>query len=59
MIDDVFGDDEPVHGREPEPWRPPVHCRRCDSDQTRFVTLRYEMSVYECEICGAEFEIEE
>lgn len=59
MREDVFGDDEPVHDREPEPWRPPVRCRKCKSDQTRFVTLTHEMSVYTCEICGTGFEVEE
>ena len=58
-LQDVFGDDEPVHDREPEAWRPPVPCPNCDSNETRFVTLRHEMSVYECEVCGTQFEVEE
>lgn len=43
----------------PEPWRPPVRCPQCNGVQTRFLTLRYEVSVYECETCGLQFEVEE
>jgi transcription elongation factor Elf1 len=57
--DDVFGDDEPMHDGEPEPWRPAVRCPKCASDQTRLVTLHYEMSIYVCELCKTRFEIEE
>ena len=57
--EDVFGDNEPVHDQEPEPWRAPVRCPKCNSDQTRFRTLQYEMSIYECELCRTRFEIEE
>ncbi len=57
--DDVFDDDEPVHDAEPEPWRPPVRCPQCHGDQTRFLTLHHEMSVYQCEVCGVKFETEE
>lgn len=59
MMQDVFGDDEPVHEHEPEPWRSPVRCPQCSREDTRFVTLQHEMSVYECTICGTQFEIEE
>ena len=59
MREDVFGEDEPIHDREPDPWRPPAHCPKCHTDQTRFVTLKHEMSVYECELCGTQFEVEE
>ena len=55
----VFDDDEPVHDAEPEPWRPPVQCPQCQRTDTRFVTLRQEMSVYACEICNVRFELEE
>jgi len=59
-LPEVFGeDDEPIPQGEPEPWRPPVSCPNCQNGETRFVTLRYEMSVYVCEICGVEFEVEE
>ena len=56
---DFFQEGEAVPEGEPAPWRPPVHCPRCQTDQTRFVELRYEMSVYACELCGAQFEVEE
>ena len=59
MVEDVFDEDEPAHDWEPEPWRPPARCPGCNSDQTRLITLRHEMSVYECEVCGAQFEVEE
>lgn len=51
---DALVPDEP-----PESWRPPVVCPECGTDQARFVTLRYEMSVYACEVCHLEFEVEE
>lgn len=44
---------------EPEPWRPPARCPECHGSQTRFITLNYEMSVYECEVCGVQFEVEQ
>ena len=45
--------------REPEAWRAPVRCPECHGIETRFVTMNYEMSVYECDLCGAEFEVED
>ena len=56
--DDFFAEDEPIE-EEPAIWRPPVACPKCYGTQTRLVTLHHEMSVYACERCGAEFEIEE
>jgi len=50
--------DEPT-SEEPEPWRPPVPCPTCGQTQTRFVGMRYEMSVYECEFCQLQFEVDE
>lgn len=50
------GDDVPD---EAPTWHPPVKCPKCYSDQTRFVALKYEMSVYVCEICNIQFEEEE
>jgi hypothetical protein len=44
---------------EPERWRPPAACPQCRQTRTRFVELHYEMSVYECELCGIRFEVEE
>jgi hypothetical protein len=40
-------------------WRPPARCPDCHGLQTRFVRMEEEMSVYACESCGVEFEIEE
>ena len=40
-------------------WNPPVECPKCSSKDTRFVEPREEMSVYECNLCGCRFEIEE
>ena len=54
----VEGDDSPLQ-EEPEPWRPPARCPECHGSQTRFITLNYEMSVYECEVCGVQFEVEQ
>ena len=58
MIEDVFGAEEPPSA-EPEPWRPPVGCPRCQGTRTRLVGMHYEMSVYECELCRLQFEVEE
>ena len=49
MIEDAFGEDEPPSA-EPEPWRPPVGCPQCHGIRTRLVGMRYEVSVYECEL---------
>lgn len=59
VVQDPFDDDEPVGEPEPKPWRPPVRCPACHGNQTRLATMHYEMSVYECDECGAQFEIEE
>ena len=40
-------------------WQPPVECPKCGSTDTRFVEPHYEMSVYECNVCGRKFEAEE
>ena len=40
---------------QPE-WREPTLCPQCGRAETRLVARRYEMSVYECEVCGAQFE---
>ena len=53
------GEEEPVPQEEPEPWRAPAVCPQCHGTETRFVELRYEMSVYVCERCACEFEVEE
>lgn len=44
---------------EAQEWRPPVACPKCGRTETRFVTLNYEMSVYECEACETQFEVDE
>lgn len=40
-------------------WIAPVECPRCGSKDIRFVEPHYEMAIYECNICGCRFEIEE
>ena len=55
---DVFDEGEPVYGSEPEPWQPPPRCPQCHGNQTRFMTLNYEVSVYACDMCGIQFETE-
>ena len=40
-------------------WRPLVPCPQCRQTRTRFITLRHELSVYECELCRLQFEVEE
>lgn len=40
-------------------WSSPVTCPNCGSNEIRFVEPHYEMSVYECLVCGYHFEIEE
>ena len=44
---------------EPERWKPPAQCPECSGTETRFITLRYEMSVYECLTCRLQFEVDE
>lgn len=39
-------------------WHPPVECPACGSKDTRLVEPRYEMLIYECNICGLRFETE-
>ena len=36
-----------------------IKCPKCGSDDVRFVEPRYEMSIYECNVCSCRFEIEE
>ena len=55
----MVDDEEPLRDQGSEPWRPPARCPQCHGIQTRFITLNYEMSVYECELCGIQFETEE
>ena len=40
-------------------WLPAALCPQCKSDEVRFVEPHYEMSVYECLVCGCRFETEE
>lgn len=54
-----YEDEEAPYDPEPEPWRPPVQCPECFARQTRFLSLHHEVSVYECDLCGVRFEIEE
>lgn len=56
--DDALFDDEPVPEEEPTAWRAPARCPECHGNQTRFVSMNYEMSVYTCDVCGTEFEVE-
>lgn len=57
--DDDRVDDEPGPEEESGVWRPPARCPECRGNQTRFVGMNYEMSVYECEVCGTKFEAED
>ena len=59
MAGPPFADSEEPPSGEPESWHPPVPCPQCGQTQTRFVELRHERSVYECERCEVRFEIEE
>lgn len=59
MMPDVFDEDEPASGEEPERWRPPAKCPQCGATQTRFIRMEQEASVHECDICGLQFEAEE
>lgn len=52
-------DDEPVPEEKSAVWRPPARCPECRANQTRFVGMNYEMSVYECDVCGTKFEAED
>ena len=40
-------------------WSDSMECPKCGSKDTRFVEFRDEISVYECNVCGCRFDIEE
>ncbi len=40
-------------------WQPRVQCPKCGSTDTRFIEPHHEISVYECNVCGCRFEVEE
>ena len=40
-------------------WSQPIMCPECGRSEARFVEPKYEVSVYECTLCGCIFEIEE
>ncbi len=52
-------DEESFLPQEPERWRPPVYCPQCGEERVRLLTLRFEMSVYVCEECLTQFEVDE
>ena len=58
MPQEGFADDE-LSFDEPPEWRPPVACPACGQTETRLLTLHHEMSVYLCERCNTQFEVEE
>ena len=59
MIAGAFEEGEPSFEAEPEPWQAPARCPGCRTAQTRFIRMEHEASVYECQLCGIEFEAEE
>ena len=58
MEEDGF-DEGQLPPDEPGGWRPPVACPNCLQPSTRLITLQHEMSLYACERCRIQFEIEE
>ena len=58
MAEDFFEEGE-LPPDEPATWRPPVACPQCRQTHTRLVSLHHEMSLYACELCQLEFEVEE
>lgn len=40
-------------------WNPPVEFPKCNSKDTKFIESNEEMSIYECNMCGCRFEVEE
>ncbi|MDD5254520.1 MAG: hypothetical protein PHR11_00520 [Candidatus Omnitrophica bacterium] len=40
-------------------WHEEIRCPECGSSETHFIEVRNDLSVFECEICGCRFEIEE
>jgi DNA-directed RNA polymerase subunit M/transcription elongation factor TFIIS len=40
-------------------WSMAVECPKCGSKDMHFVESHYEMSFYECNVCGYRFEIDE
>ncbi len=57
--DDFFLGDEGSHVDEPEAWRPSVRCPQCISTAARCVSPHDQPAVYECEVCGLQFEVDE
>lgn len=40
-------------------WSLAIERPKCGSKDTRFIEPHYEISVYECNVCGCRFEAEE
>jgi predicted adenine nucleotide alpha hydrolase (AANH) superfamily ATPase len=40
-------------------WFPSVEYPKCGSRDIRFIKLHQETSIYECNVCGCLFELEE
>lgn len=58
--DDFVLGDEGSHVDEPqEDWRRPVRCPQCISAAGRCVSPHDQPAVYECEVCGLQFEVDE
>ena len=55
IFDYEFNDEEVEKDSD---WQPDVECPFCGSTDTVFVEMHYEMSVYECQVCNRQFEIE-
>ncbi len=58
LSEDFFKEGEDLPPEEPDTWRPPVPCPKCQSPDTRLVTMRYERLVYTCERCECQFEMD-
>ena len=59
MMEEDFFEEGDLPPDEPAEWRPPTACPQCHQTRTRFITLQQEMSVYECELCRIQFDVEE
>ena len=59
MQQENFFEEGELFPEEPSVWKPPVPCPRCGLNDTRFLTLTYEVSVYICDVCSTRFEIDE
>ena len=59
MGDQSYFEEGELPPEEDPIWRPQVTCPSCGLQQTRLLSMRHEASLYRCEVCSVEFEVDE